>query len=177
MWSTQTTAQPALRGLSQIQIHYIFMIMSFFQFPTAQSICLPKASVYQLPFSQSFCPKYKKCLSSVISAMSENNFQAKMNSNLYSLVIACSLWQLRLFIHSVEKRHLELFCHVSWISDEQATMVRLIKPWLVLGSSGPLASLLPTSHPAELHRAVLIVNITNLFRNTSSYFSISTVVC
>lgn len=38
--------------------------------------------------------------------MSAQNIQAKMNGNLCSLVIACGLWQLHLFICSVEKKTL-----------------------------------------------------------------------
>lgn len=68
-----------------------------------------------------------------------------------------------------------LFCHVSRISDERATMLRLIMSCLELGTQAywlQLAQLLPVSQPALLHRAVLIMNVTNIFRINASHFHI-----
>lgn len=68
--------------------------------------------------------------------MSAHNFQAEMNGNLSSLVIACGLFQLHLFICLVENRHLGV---IIWIFNEQATIVSLIKPCLMTVSSALLA--------------------------------------
>lgn len=58
---------------------------------------------------------------------------------------------------------------------KRATMLRLIMSCLELGTQAywlQLAQLLPVSQPALLHRAVLIMNVTNIFRINASHFRI-----
>lgn len=59
---------------------------------------------------------------------------------------------------------------VSRISDERATMLDL--PRARDSSLLASAQLLSVTQPALLHRAVLIMNVTNIFRINASYFSI-----
>lgn len=83
-------------------------------------------------------PKCIKCFRSaiVIIVVSAHNFQAEMTGNLSSLVIACSLLQLHLFICLVANGDIRV---IIWIFNEQATIASLIKPCLVIVSSALLA--------------------------------------